>query len=102
MTVEYDEKGKYYTDVISKDVILSHIQTQTHTIRGYVHVRKGERLSDEINSANVFLAVTNAEICNMAGEILFTSKFLAINRGLIVWLMPIDEHFELTQQAGGH
>lgn len=102
MTVEYDEKGKYYTDVISKDVILAQIQTQTHTIRGYVHVRKGERLSDEINSDNVFLAVTNVEICNMAGEILFTSKFLAINRDLIVWLMPIDELLQKEQQAGGY
>ena len=94
MVVEYDEKGKYYTDVISKDVILSHLQTQTHLIRGYVHVRKGERLSDEINSANVFLAVTNAEICNLEGEILYTSNFLVVNRSHIVWLMPIEEHQE--------
>ena len=91
MVVEYDEKGKFFTDVISKDVILSHIQTQTHHIRGYVHVRRGERLSDEINNPNVFLAVTDAEIINPQGEILYTSKFLAVNRGHIVWLMPIEE-----------
>jgi hypothetical protein len=96
MTVEYDEKGKYYTDVISKDTILSHIQTQTHQIRGFVHVRKGDRLSDEINSASVFLAVTNAEICNLQGKIQYTCKFLAVNRGHIVWLMPIDEHQETS------
>ena len=91
MVVEYDEKGKFFTDVISKDVILSHIQTQTHHIRGYVHVRRGERLSDEINIPNVFLAVTDAEIINPQGDILFVSKFLAVNRGHIVWLMPIEE-----------
>jgi hypothetical protein len=91
MVVEYDEKGKYFTDVITKDLILTHIQTQTHHIRGYVHVRKGDRLSDEINNANTFLAVTNAEICSPQGEILYTCDFLVINRGHIVWLMPIDE-----------
>jgi hypothetical protein len=59
-----------------------------------VHVRKGERLSDEINSANLFLAVTNAEIFNPEGEILYTSSFLAVNREHIIWLMPIEEHQE--------
>ncbi len=34
MIVEYDEKGKYYTDVISKDVVFAHIQT--HTIKSTV------------------------------------------------------------------
>jgi hypothetical protein len=65
MVIEYDEKGKFYTDIITKDMILSHIQTHTHQIRGNVHVRKGDRLSDEINNANVFLAVTNAEIFSL-------------------------------------
>ena len=92
MVVEYDEKGKFFTDVITKDLILTHIQTHTHRIRGYVHVRKGDRLSDEINCDNTFLAVTNAEIYNLDGVILHTSEFLAINRGQIVWVMPIDEH----------
>ena len=47
MVFEYDDKGKFFTEVITKDRILSRIQTKTHDIRGYVHVRKGDRLSDE-------------------------------------------------------
>ena len=101
MVIEYDEKGKYYTDVISKDVILSRIQTPTHLIHGNVHVRKGDRLSDEINASNVFLAVTNAEIFNLQGESLYTCKFLAVNRGQIVWLMPIDEDQSNAILSGG-
>jgi hypothetical protein len=91
MVLEFDEKGKYYTDVITKDVVLCQIQTITHRIRGNVHVRKGERLSDEINQANLFLAVTNAEIFSLEGEIVYTNDFLAINREHIVWLTPIEE-----------
>ncbi len=92
MAIEYDEKGKFFTDIISKDVIRSDIQTITHHIRGNVHVRKGDRLSDEINQPNLFLPVTGAEIYSPNGEKLFTSDFLAVNRQHIVWLMPVDEH----------
>jgi hypothetical protein len=91
MVVEYDENGKFFTDIIPKDVIRSHIQTRKQTIVGYVHVRKGDRLSDEINQPSIFLAVTEAEIYDLSGELLHTSDFLAVNREQIVWLMPIEE-----------
>ncbi len=91
MVLEFDEKGKYFTEVISKEKILSQIQTTTHFIKGFVHVRKGERLSDEINQTNPFLAVTGAEIYNREGKIIFSSDFLAVNRKHIIWIMPFEE-----------
>lgn len=91
MGVEYDEKGKYFTEFISKDAIYSHIQTSIHHIRGFVHVRKDERLSDEMNKQNTFLAVTKAEVCDADGKVIFTCEFLAVNRSRIEWIMPIDE-----------
>lgn len=97
MEIEYDEKGKYYTDVISKEMIRSEIQTVTHHIRGNVHVRKGDRLSDEINQPNLFIAVTSAEIFGLDGGKLYSCEFLAVNREHIIWLMPIDEHQEKTE-----
>jgi 23S rRNA maturation-related 3'-5' exoribonuclease YhaM len=90
MVIEFDEKGKYFTEVITKDLILSHIQTQTYHIRGNIHVRKDERLSDEVNSDNGFLAVTDAEIYSHDGSVLYTCKFMVVNRAHIVWLMPIN------------
>jgi hypothetical protein len=100
MMPEYDEKGKLFTEVISKDQILSHIQTPTYAIRGYVHVRKGERMSDELNLPNVFLPVTGAEIYSPEGEILYMSDFLVINREHIVWLIPIEEGQDKPEQPG--
>jgi hypothetical protein len=91
MALEYDEKGKFYTDVIKKEVVLTQLQTPTFRIRGYVHVREGERLSDEINRDILFIAVTHAEIYDLAGEQLYTSEFLAVNREQIVWLMPVED-----------
>lgn len=98
MSVEYDEKGKFFTEVVSKDVIRSDIQTVTHHIRGNVHVRKGDRLSDEINQSIVFLPVTKAEIYSPDGEKLYSCDFLAVNREHIVWLMPVDENQGKTEK----
>ena len=91
MEIEYDEKGKFFTDVISKELVRSEIQTVTHHIRGNIHVRKGDRLSDEINQPNVFLPVTGAEIYSLDGELLYSSDFLAVNREHIIWLMPVED-----------
>lgn len=90
MSIEFDEKGKFFTDVISKEAIRSEIQMVTHLIRGYVHVRKGDRLSDEINQPNLFLPVTGAEIYSLDGDKISTCSFMVINREHIVWLMPIE------------
>jgi Family of unknown function (DUF6812) len=90
MVIEFDEKGKYFTEVITKDVILSHIQTQTYHIKGNIHVRKDERLSDEVNAGNGFIAVTNAEVYSSEGAILYNCSFMVVNRAHIVWLMPIE------------
>ncbi len=91
MEIEYDEKGKFFTDIVSKEVILTDIQTITHHIRGNIHVRIGDRLSDEINQPTQFLPVTSVIIYNPSGEILYHCDFLAVNREHIVWLMPVAE-----------
>jgi hypothetical protein len=91
MALELDEKGKFFTDVVRKKAVLSTIQTLTHRMRGYVHVREGERLSDEINNAEHFIAVTQAEIYNPEGEVIQSCAFLVINREHIVWLAPAAE-----------
>ena len=90
MHLEYDEKGKLFTEVISKDKVRSHIQTDTHHILGNVHVRKGDRLSDELNQTTSFLAITEAEIYSPSGELLYNTDFVAVSRKHIVWLMPFD------------
>jgi len=91
MGLEYDERGKYFTDIILKDVILANIQTKTNNIKGYVHIRKGDRLIDEMNRPNEFIAVTDAQVFSQDGEILYNVDFLVINRENIVWMIPIGE-----------
>jgi len=90
MTIEYDEKGKFYTDVVTKMPIAAVIQTSTHLVRGFVHIRQGERLKNELEKDEKFLAVTNAVIHDMDDKVLFSSPFMAVQRAQIVWIMPVE------------
>jgi hypothetical protein len=91
MTIEYDEKGKFYTDIVKKLPVSVVIQTTAHLVRGFVHVREGERLKNELERPEMFLAVTNASVYGSDDKIVFTVPFMAIQRAQIVWIMPVDE-----------
>ena len=91
MTIEYDDKGKFYTDIVKKLPVPVVIQTATHLVRGLVHVREGERLKNELEHDELFLAVTLASIYGTGDSLLFTAPFMAVQRAQIIWIMPVDE-----------
>jgi hypothetical protein len=92
MSIEYDEKGKYYTNVISKIAVSSILQTTTHLIRGLVHIRQGERLKDELENEERYVAVTNASVYDANGKVAYSSPFMAVHKSQIVWIMPADDN----------
>ncbi|RJP49547.1 MAG: hypothetical protein C4557_11115 [Anaerolineaceae bacterium] len=91
MSIEYDEKGKFYTNVISKVAVPSLVQTTTHLIRGDVHIRQGERFKDELEGDGHYVAVTNASVYGADGSVNYSAPFLAVQKGQIVWIMPMEE-----------
>ena len=95
MTLHYDDKGKFYTEYISKDAVNAVIQTNTHRITGKIFIRVGERVSDELNGSEQFLAVTDASIFDNAGDLSYKCDFITVNRDHIIWIMP-----EETTQSG--
>jgi len=88
MTFEYDNKGKFFTEVISKDPVDVLVQTTTHLIQGTVHVHRDERLKDELDNESAFLALTDVSILNAEGKTLYQNEFVAIQRHQIVWVIP--------------
>lgn len=90
MSTHYDEKGKFYTEIISKKNVPVSIQTLHNRIEGIVHIRRGERLKDELNISEVFLAVTDAVIYDNDNNELHRIDFLALNRNNIMWIFPKD------------
>lgn len=100
MTIQFDDKGKFFTDIISKAPIPATIQTLTHRIQGNIFVRQGERLIDELVAVGQFIAVTNAVVYTTRGEPLYRSEFMTINRDQIVWIVP-HEGEKSSSDSGG-
>jgi hypothetical protein len=102
MSIHFDDKGKFFTDVISKESVPVVIETPTSRIHGFIHIRPGERLKDEINQAEPFFAVTEATVFDMKGKEIYRSDFMAISREHIVWMLPEDQliHHEDENREG--
>ena len=96
MTIEYDDKGKVFTDVVSKVAIPAVVQTTQHLIRGNIHVHRDERLKDELDRDELFLAMTDVSIVGADGQETHEARFVAVRRAQIVWVMPARD----AQEAG--
>ncbi|MGC1376501.1 MAG: hypothetical protein WA821_09765 [Anaerolineales bacterium] len=88
MSIEFNDKGKYFTDVISKVAIPAIIQTVIHRIEGFIHVRVDERVKNELDRSEAFLAVTDAKVFAPDGSVLYQVAFISIARSQIVWVIP--------------
>jgi len=101
MNAQFDEKGKIFTNVISKKPVPVTIQTLTHRIHGELYVRPGERLKDELNCSEQFLALTNASVYDAQSKELYQCGFLTLNLSQIVWLIPDEEIHQLPIESAG-
>ncbi len=99
MSIRFDDKGKFFTEVIEKEAIQVIIQTSMNIVRGKIHIIPGHRVKDEINKFEDFFAVTEATIYNPAGREIYRSNFLALNRTMIHWVLPENELIQ-PERAG--
>ena len=88
MTIEYDDKGKIFTDIVSKIAVYATIQTTMHMLRGRIHVRRDQRIIDELDVNENFIAITDVTVLGADGQTLFETPFLAVRRSHIVWVIP--------------
>ncbi len=103
MAIRFDEKGKYFSDVIPKNALPVVIQTPAHRIEGKIHVHSGKRLKEELNLPESFLAMTDATIYSPAGTQLYQTDFLVVNRDQIVWVIltaDLENHQEVHGGEG--
>ena len=91
MATEYDDKGKYFTDIISKLAIAATVQTVVQKIEGSIHVRLNERITDELDRDEPFLPMTSAKVFDQEGRMQYECDFITIRRSQIVWIIPWDE-----------
>ena len=96
----FEENRKIFTNVIRKEPIEVIIQTTAGTrIHGILHVQLNQRLKDELDKEEPFVAITDATIFDDKQQPLHKAKFLAVNRSHILWLFPKNERVEPGSEA---
>ncbi len=98
MTIQYDEKGKYFSQIVQKRLVFANVQTTTHRIQGNIHTEEGERLKDMLNNPDDFIAMTEVVVYDGDGSILYRADFVAVQRHHIIWVIPLDERQDGTTE----
>jgi hypothetical protein len=57
-------------------------------LRGRIHVRRDQRIIDELDVNENFIAITDVTAVGAGGQTLFQAPFLAVHRSHIVWVLP--------------
>jgi hypothetical protein len=89
-----DEKGKIFTPVMKKKKLSALIQTTTSLFSATVHLHPDNRLSDELNSSEKFLSVTDARLLDSRQKVTAKYPYLAIQVSQIVWITPLGDSKE--------
>jgi hypothetical protein len=91
MVTQFDEKGKIFTEVISKQPVQVTIYTGQQVIQGFIYIRTGTRLKDEVNGQERFLAITDAVVSDTQKNEIYRTGFMVVNIDHIVWIMPLQD-----------
>lgn len=94
MSIAYDDKGKIFSHIVQKDVVLARIQTITNLITGEIYLERGKRIKDVLEFTETFIAITAAKVFGADGALAYETPFLTLNRNHIVWLAIEDQHHE--------
>lgn len=94
MNFRIDEKGKYYTQHVSKDMLPAFVRTSEQVIVGNIHTRPESRLKDELNEdKSRFLAVTDARVYDAHSEqLLYHTALMLVSYAHVVLICPLDAH----------
>ncbi len=98
MSTQFDEKGKFFTNVVTKKPVRVIIQTTSHLIHGDVHVKPDQRIKDELQN-DQYLAVTDAVVFGPDGKQLYCCHFMTVNRDHMIWVIPQDELIEGSDRS---
>ena len=82
------KKGKIYTNIVRKKAVNAMLQTTTHLMRGKLHIRRNQRVKDELDLNEAFLALTDVSVLGVDGNPIYQAPFLAVRRSQIVWVIP--------------
>ena len=92
MEFRVDAKGKYYTPHVSKQSVDVTVRVGGSIVRGTVHLAPDNRLKDELNGGEAFIAITNAQVWEVNGaQPLYSTEVVIINKDQIDWIFPSEK-----------
>lgn len=74
------------------------ILTTNHRIKGTISLYSNARLTDYIIEARPFIAVTDAEIMDINGNLIFNASFINVQKDHIEIIAPADMIADKTAQ----
>lgn len=84
-----DEKGKVFTSHVSKRSVRIVAGTLTNIFHGLVHLMMENRLKDEMNNGERFIAITSVQVYSLdEKKELYTAPLIVLNKEQVVWMMP--------------
>jgi len=91
MVRRIDPTEKLVSSHVRKERFVCIIQTVTQRIRGEAFRSTSNRIVDDLNGAEKFIALTHAEVLGPSDEILARAQFMLVNKNHIVWVLPADD-----------
>jgi hypothetical protein len=91
MVRRVDSNGKVFTDRVRKERVACIIQTVQQRIRGEAFRSADNRIMDDLNGQEKFIALTHAEVLGPADEVLARAQFMLVNKNHVVWVLPADD-----------
>ena len=92
MTYRVDDKGKVFTTRVTKQSIAITARVDDSIIQGIIHISPENRLKDELNLGENFMAVTDAQVWTLNGTTpLYSTPVLLINKTRINWIFPRED-----------
>lgn len=89
MALSIDDKGKYFTERISKRGLRVTLSARGTRIQGTIHLAPEHRLKDELDSAEDFIALTDAKIFDATDKrAQHNTPLLLVNKEQIDWVYP--------------
>jgi hypothetical protein len=91
MEFRVDAKGKYFTTHVSKQSVPVVARVQDSIIQGAVHLAPDNRLKDELNGSESFIAVTDAQVLDANSQrVVYSTPILILNKSRIDWIFPLE------------
>jgi hypothetical protein len=95
------ERGKFFTERVSKNSVDVQIVTLTGIVRGQLSIMPGQRVKDHLNNGGEqFLAVTGASVMDRDGHNLQELEFVALNKRHIVSVTPLGNEHVSSDEDG--